>query len=796
MFLWRNYNLKELVSALVNETEAVGLCPASTRILESFVEIICAYLLRSERTIDTKDYRRLKQSFQLMAISILKFESDDASQYDYVKYHIDRLMCKLVGDSNYPPDTGGWKDVPLFKGSVNRIIRQALIRKDNTFIYSLQKGTKACWLPPGKVKLAKVMDKHEKAFTRPLEPLPFEVEDIFRSTIRKIFNPKNLGPRVKLCPSSSASFMTPRKKGGTASLFAPLSVTKTGLGRLFDINTSLCAYRQDTYTEALLGVRDLSQTPLGLLDLTAARIADVVDPAKYRLVTCHDPSLNTALQPLQGQLLHAWKLTPYNTMKLSGLRPWELDCTDKVNEIHNNMKDLEFWISGDYSAATDMLNKSTGWFFCDELRAMGVDDWEIAYASLIGGFLFYPEISEKVKGQKPKVIRESKFVLGTNGQPMGSVLSFPILCAVNLAAYHHACKQYFSVHQDRDLYERMRRYVLVNGDDILFKANLEFYEIWKHSVGLFGFILSQGKNYASKTHAYINSQLFMVKGEHHSSIMKRYGYMNLGMVFGMEDGMVSNPTQLAQGLNDMFRLCPWSTACLKQVQNRYDSRYGWFRPNWFIPIELGGLGINPKFALKPIKYTLNQRKVATRFLFSPALSLYRKISSETDRVGNVQKLIHTLQILLKRSHMIPSDLDYVEGPHESSLDESGWVEKICMANYLMNPSASCGDESVYKNKVLKMKRTVNPMNVDTINRYWHPRWYSSRLPPAPPPNLIHPVSDEQISFIREFYNREPRHLISIHLMEDAVKSGELTADQLSYELSLFGDLVNSDYGIL
>jgi hypothetical protein len=116
-------------------------------------------------------------------------------------------------------------------------------------------------------------------------------------------------------------------------------------------------------------------------------------------------------------------------------------------------------------------------------------------------------------------------VLQRNGQLMGSPLSFPILCAANLLAYWCSLEEYsgrtFGVEELP---------VIINGDDILFRADDVFYMIWKRWVRVVGFELSLGKNYIHKELLTINSQFYVYK----SGIdqFKKLGYMNPGLLTG------------------------------------------------------------------------------------------------------------------------------------------------------------------------------------------------------------------------------------------------------------------------
>ena len=94
------------------------------------------------------------------------------------------------------------------------------------------------------------------------------------------------------------------------------------------------------------------------------------------------------------------------------------------------------------------------------------EERELCCAVLGAHLVSYPE---EVQDGKADL---SPFVTQT-GQLMGSPLSFPILCSINVASYRAALAEY--VGRDVEMNELP---VLVNGDDICFLANDEFYALW------------------------------------------------------------------------------------------------------------------------------------------------------------------------------------------------------------------------------------------------------------------------------------------------------------------------------
>jgi len=132
--------------------------------------------------------------------------------------------------------------------------------------------------------------------------------------------------------------------------------------------------------------------------------------------------------------------------------------------------------------------------------------------------IFYPEnLRRQFSGLEP--------ASQSTGQLMGSTLSFPILCAVNLCAYWSALEEYtgrqFRPHELP---------VLVNGDDILFRCDDRLYGIWLRNVRDVGFELSLGKNYVHPQYLTVNSELYFFDSKKRS--FYRQGCLNAGLLTG------------------------------------------------------------------------------------------------------------------------------------------------------------------------------------------------------------------------------------------------------------------------
>jgi hypothetical protein len=118
-----------------------------------------------------------------------------------------------------------------------------------------------------------------------------------------------------------------------------------------------------------------------------------------------------------------------------------------------------------------------------------------------------------------------------NGQLMGSIISFIVLCLANLGAYRHSLETYYGRVISLDEIGNSHP-VLINGDDILFKSDREFYQHWKKVITEFGFMPSPGKNLFHKELCQINSVLYRVtdkQGPFNEDIISEIPYINFGL---------------------------------------------------------------------------------------------------------------------------------------------------------------------------------------------------------------------------------------------------------------------------
>jgi len=151
--------------------------------------------------------------------------------------------------------------------------------------------------------------------------------------------------------------------------------------------------------------------------------------------------------------------------------------------------------SGDYASATDNLSIEVAEVILQAAEENAVfvpkSVWARAHATL-RPLAYYAE--------GPPCNRTRVFELDvTNGQMMGSYLSFPLLCFQNFLGFSWA----------RSKARIGRLPLLINGDDILFQSDIDFSSRWMNVVSELGLEVEKSKTSVSSTFGTINSTLLV-----------------------------------------------------------------------------------------------------------------------------------------------------------------------------------------------------------------------------------------------------------------------------------------------
>lgn len=217
-----------------------------------------------------------------------------------------------------------------------------------------------------------------------------------------------------------------------------------------------------------------------------------------------------------------------------------LELTDSY--VEDSLRD-QWWCSGDFSNATDDANMLISEQICDEVLVASrcpQTFHSLALRSLCSNVISFSESALGLKSIFPDLkdhLEGSKFKTSyrqTNGQLMGSIISFPILCLMNLFSYWEARERFIG--QEIDLETLLDLFpVLIHGDDILFRCSSEFYHFWSQVTKEYGFNLSLGKNLFLPNACTIDSIYFTFDGPL-PRLPQRRSYLNMGLVVGCRKG--------------------------------------------------------------------------------------------------------------------------------------------------------------------------------------------------------------------------------------------------------------------
>jgi hypothetical protein len=281
-----------------------------------------------------------------------------------------------------------------------------------------------------------------------------------------------------------------------------------------------------------------------------AEVHPILEPLKVRLITKGPADRYFYSMKLQKSLFR--HLRKFDQFKLIGEPLREEHLYNMVDIENKNFPGVfDSFVSGDYSAATDNLNMNvTRTIFEVCLDYCKDVDKDVFRSVLYGHNISYPK---KYSSKLPSVTQ-------TNGQLMGSILSFPILCIANMIALWISLEKYLDCH-----IQFKQIGALINGDDIGFRTNSDHYEIWKDIVRTFGFDLSVGKNYIHKKYVTLNSQYYSYTEEK----FKQFDFFNTGLLLG-ESKLSDKVSDTVKCLSDAYN------KVMRGADNKVQTH------NWFI----------------------------------------------------------------------------------------------------------------------------------------------------------------------------------------------------------------------
>nr|UUW21031.1 MAG: putative RNA-dependent RNA polymerase [Sanya botourmia-like virus 12] len=328
--------------------------------------------------------------------------------------------------------------------------------------------------------------------------------------------------------------------------------------------------------------------------------------------------------------------------------------------LGKTLKEGMKFVSADYSDATNQLAPWASDAVCDAIAdIMELSDNErlLVKQSMTGHYIRHPQDGEKeykVDGEwkifpRSEVsARRSYFAKlesrravrqGADqqwGQLMGSILSFPVLCIVNATV----CRWAQELDQRKRIPLRSAK-MAINGDDAVFKATQQGYQLWERIASFFGLKPSVGKVYVSDQFLNINSTTynfyrdgFMSKVKLnvktgteyvYTSYFEHVRYVNLGLLKGLKrsggkDSLIpdSDGWNIADTARDLIDSAPTDPIVRERlmcqfIHNNQEVLKRYNLP-WFLPQSLCGVGLPTVGQYQPRTFDL---QVATKIVENP-----------------------------------------------------------------------------------------------------------------------------------------------------------------------------------
>jgi len=326
----------------------------------------------------------------------------------------------------------------------------------------------------------------------------------------------------------------------------------------------------------------------------------LAEALKARVITKCPPALMTVMKPIQRAM---WRtLEGHPCFRLVGRPIDEWYLQDRLG-LSVPLKEGEGLLSGDYSDAT---NELASWV-SEEIALEIARVWRLPDAEAVlllrslTGFFIEPPGGGRGEPQR-------------NGQLMGSVTSFPILCIANAALCRHAME----IGEGRP-YSLTTLPGCFNGDDVALRMSARSRAVWKAVTSFAGLSESIGKTYFSPLFVEMNSRLFLMREqplpvlrktvadgpeELHDSHLEAVPFVNAGLMYGQKRSGRLSESDIA-GSEDAYR--PSAGACATDLVEtaptglRDRAMREFIRLNrpwlekvkvpWYAPRWLGGVGL-------------------------------------------------------------------------------------------------------------------------------------------------------------------------------------------------------------
>jgi hypothetical protein len=217
-------------------------------------------------------------------------------------------------------------------------------------------------------------------------------------------------------------------------------------------------------------------------DYSLLRLGVAKTKGKARVVTMQPARVKRILSGVHNSL--------YNHLSKSGYLVRGDFTKEDAEEVIADRRSDELFTSGDYSSATNELHQDAVKTVVAEIcnsPAVSNDEKRVLWQSF-----------QRLRVKTCHGIKEVN-----RGSMMGNLVSFPLLCLINKACFDMTCDIMHGPFS--------RRKGKFNGDDCLFNANQEFYDLWVEITSTFGLVVNHEKTGRSSRWLELNSRTYDLK---------------------------------------------------------------------------------------------------------------------------------------------------------------------------------------------------------------------------------------------------------------------------------------------
>jgi hypothetical protein len=453
-------------------------------------------------------------------------------------------------------------------------------------------------------------------------------------TVEEVFRGKRIGIddlfRLPF-PSTSANYYSSRSScGAVGSIFEESSSVPVPVKKCFDYANidrwdeelgefvpglaAKAANEEFNRLSEIAGYREFFER--AVVEEPLVEAVALPEALKVRVITKGPPLMGYVLKPFQTYVHGILRRHP--CFSLVGEPVTEELLAQRVKSL----KIGEKLVSGDYKDATDGMMSWVSETLANALIDVVFKDYEDReFVEKFRQLYVRSLVGHRVK--EPRRDGLENIVDQKNGQLMGSISSFPILCLANATL----CRMAMEAGESRTLNLRTARLV-INGDDCLFPASDVAHSVWLTLCPWFGMLPSVGKYYYSDYFCNINSTTFLYRWGRRVlskipdtllwkkelrpflkidfvnygillNVKRSGGPMGTESVFSEASTFASNSREIVETfpkrlIGECYRIF------LKNFRN-FTKKIGLTLP-WFVPQHYGGVGLIPYGHHRPSGY--------------------------------------------------------------------------------------------------------------------------------------------------------------------------------------------------